>query len=148
MQTKTLILLAASTLSLCATAFVVQAVPTGRDTANTQTDIQGPGATRWAQHRASRHQRGANASPAVRASIFDLRAIDRLYRASGKTSALPGLYRDVLTRTHNSKLRNYVYMRLARLQSAPTNPDTAIATLRQSLDENLARAEPKQGAGG
>ncbi|MEO8801870.1 MAG: hypothetical protein ABI304_03355 [Rudaea sp.] len=147
MQSKTLILLAVSTLSLCATVFVVQAVPTGRESANAQTDTQDPGAAHWTHRQDARHHRGANGSPAVRATIFDLRAMDRLYRASGKTSALPALYRDVLAKTHNPKLRNYLYMRLARLQSAPTNPDAAIATLRQSLDENLARAEPKQDRG-
>jgi flagellar biosynthesis chaperone FliJ len=31
-----------------------------------------------------------------------------------------------------------VYHQLARLQAAPANTDQAIATLRKSLDENLA----------
>ncbi|MGA9333481.1 MAG: hypothetical protein WBV39_04320 [Rudaea sp.] len=147
MQAKTLILLAASALSLCATAFVVQAVPASAEATNNQANPHAAHAARWMHRLDGRGQRGANASPAVRATIFDLRAIDRLYRASGKTSALTGLYHDVLARTHNPKLRNYVYMRLARLQSAPSNPDAAIATLRHSLDENLARAEPKQDRG-
>jgi uncharacterized coiled-coil protein SlyX len=37
-------------------------------------------------------------------------------------------------------VRNYVYHRLARLQARPANVDQAIATLRKSLDENLANA--------
>ncbi|MGA9335490.1 MAG: hypothetical protein WBV39_14520, partial [Rudaea sp.] len=138
MQAKTLILLAASALSLCATAFVVQAVPTSRDASNVQADTHQASAARWRHRQENRRHRGANASPAVRATIFDLRAMDRLYRASGKSGALAGLYRDVLAKTHNARLRNYAYMRLARLQSAPSNPDAAIATLRHSLDENLA----------
>lgn len=148
MHSKTLILLTTSALSLCATAFVVQAVPANATVPSAQAATNDSGNTGRMARREGHQQRGAHAAPAVRATIVDLRAMDRLFRASGKTSALPGLYRDVLAKTHNPGIRNYVYMRLARLQSAPTNTDAAIATLRQSLDENLARAEPKQDRGG
>lgn len=147
MQSRTLILLTASALSLCAAAFVVQATPASQTGPGVQADTNAATAARMPR-RARQHRRGMHASPAVRATIFDLRAIERLYRASGKTNALPGLYRDVLAKTHNPGVRNYVYLRLAHAQSAPSNADAAIATLRQSLDENLARAEPKPDRGG
>jgi hypothetical protein len=73
------------------------------------------------------------------AVIADLHKIERLYMQSGKASQLPALYDDVLARTQDARVRNYVYARLARAQSRPANTDAAIATLRKSLDENLTR---------
>ena len=148
MQSKTLILLTASALAACTWAFVVQAVPVERPATSAQANKNDSAATGRPLRRDRNHRRGMHASAAVRATIFDLRAIERLYRSSGKTSALPSLYRDVLARTHNPSVRNYIYLRLARAQTAPSNADAAIATLRQSLDENLGRAEPKQDRGG
>ena len=145
MQRKPLILLAGTVLALCSTAFLVTAEP-ARD-GDSPVPMQGTdagGGTGWMAHRADgRRGHGIHASPAVRASLMDLRAIDRLYTAGGRTKELPAFYRDVLAKTQNPMLRNFIYLRLARLQSAPAQPDAAIATLRQSLDENLKRAEPK-----
>lgn len=83
----------------------------------------------------------------ARAAIGDLRQIERLYLIEGRVGALPALYKDVLAKTRNPVVRNYVYERLARAQMKPANVDQAIATLRQSLDENLARLDeaPQRG---
>lgn len=70
--------------------------------------------------------------------IGDLAALERLYRESGRSKELPALYNDVLSKSQDPRVRTYVYHQLARLQAAPANTDQAIATLRKSLDENLA----------
>ena len=75
----------------------------------------------------------------------DLHALERLYQDAGRSKELPALYNDVLARTQDPMLRTYVYHRLARLQMQPANVDQAAATLRKSLDENLA-SEAKQRA--
>lgn len=71
-------------------------------------------------------------------AFADLRALERLYRESGREKELAGVYNDVLAKTQEPRLRSYVYHRLARLQARPANLDQAIATLRKSLSENLA----------
>lgn len=83
------------------------------------------------------HMRGA-ALPA-RAAIGDLRRIERLYLIDGRAKDLPALYKDVLAKTQNPMVRNYAFRHLAHAQLKPANVDQAIATLRQSLDEDLAR---------
>ena len=70
--------------------------------------------------------------------IGDLVALEHLYRDSGRSKELPALYNDVLSKSQDPRVRTYVYHQLARLQAAPANTDQAIATLRKSLDENLA----------
>lgn len=70
--------------------------------------------------------------------IDDLRALEHLYMVSGRTKELPALYNEVLSKSQDPRVRTYAYHQLARVQSAPANPDQAIATLRKSLDENLA----------
>ncbi|HEX7111110.1 MAG TPA: hypothetical protein VF216_01605 [Mizugakiibacter sp.] len=81
--------------------------------------------------------RGA-ALPA-RAAIGDLHRIERLYLIDGRAKDLPALYKDVLAKTQNPVVRNYAYRHLAHAQLKPANVDQAIATLKQSLDEDLAR---------
>ena len=70
--------------------------------------------------------------------IEDLQALERLYLMSGRGKDLPALYNEVLAKSQDPQVRTYVYHHLARAQTAPTNTDQAIATLRKSLDENLA----------
>ena len=77
--------------------------------------------------------------------INDLHSIERLYMESGRTKELPALYNEVLSKSQDPRVRTYVYHQLARVQSTPSNTDQAIATLRKSLDENLA-AEAKRRA--
>lgn len=71
--------------------------------------------------------------------IGDLRQLERLYTDSGRAKELPALYNSVLAKSQDPRVRTYVYHQLARAQMAPTNVDAAIATLRKSLDENLAQ---------
>ncbi len=78
----------------------------------------------------SQHERGG--------VIGDLRGLERLYMESGRSKEMIAVYNDVLTRSQNPRVRDYVYKRLARLQAQPANVDQAIATLRKGLDENLA----------
>ncbi|HEV2623407.1 MAG TPA: hypothetical protein VGU65_15155 [Frateuria sp.] len=71
-------------------------------------------------------------------ALADLRALERLYRETGRDKELSGLYNEVLAKSQDPQLRTYVYHQLARLQAKPANVDQAIATLRKSLSENLA----------
>lgn len=71
--------------------------------------------------------------------IGDLRGLERLYLRAGRSKDLAALYREVLTKSQDPRVRDYVYRHLARLQAQPANYDQAIATLRQGLDENLTR---------
>lgn len=75
----------------------------------------------------------------VGAVVADLNGIQRLYLLEGQHKNIADLYQYVLSKTQNPMLRNYAYRRLARSEIKVTNADQAIATLRQSLNENLAR---------
>ncbi|MGY3040152.1 Spy/CpxP family protein refolding chaperone [Rhodanobacter sp. TND4EL1] len=70
--------------------------------------------------------------------IGDLRGLERLYMQSGRSKDMTAVYNDVLAKSQDPRVRDYVYHRLARLQSQPANVDQAIATLRKGLDESLA----------
>ncbi|SFS06267.1 hypothetical protein SAMN05216570_2119 [Dyella sp. OK004] len=70
--------------------------------------------------------------------ISDLHALERLYMTQGRIKELPALYNAVLAKSQDPRVRTYVYHQLARTQMVPANADQAIATLRKSLDENLA----------
>ncbi|CAM5315538.1 hypothetical protein RLIN73S_02068 [Rhodanobacter lindaniclasticus] len=71
--------------------------------------------------------------------IGDLRAMERLYQQAGRGKEMTAVYNDVLAKSQDPQVRDYVYQRLARLQAQPANVDlVAIATLRKGLDENLA----------
>lgn len=94
--------------------------------------------------RGMRHGRRGGAFAArtggpVQSTIRDLRALERLYLVDGRAKDIEGLYRDVLTRTQNPAVRQFAYGRIARNELRPANTGEAIATLRQSLDENLKR---------
>jgi hypothetical protein len=78
--------------------------------------------------------------------IGDLRQLERLYLESGRSKELTALYNDVLAKSQNPHVRNYVYHHLARLQARPANVDQAIATLRKGLDESLANDAKMQAA--
>jgi hypothetical protein len=87
------------------------------------------------------HQRGG--------VIGDLHELEKLYMQAGRSKQLASLYNDVLAKSQDPHVRDYVYRRLARLQAQPANVDQAIATLRKGLDESLAneskmRAEREQ----
>ena len=87
---------------------------------------------RGAWGRGGDHQRSA--------VISDLHSLARLYMGAGRSKDMAAVYNDVLSQSKDPRVRNYVYHRLAKLQAQPTNVDQAIATLRKSLNENLANA--------
>ncbi|MDE2070448.1 MAG: hypothetical protein KGJ04_04175 [Gammaproteobacteria bacterium] len=87
---------------------------------------------------AGMHRNWRRSGP-VGAAIADLNGMRRLYLLEGRRQNLAELYRYVLSKTQNPVLRNYAYRHLARAELQVTNTDQAIATLRQSLDENLVR---------
>lgn len=83
----------------------------------------------WAKHGRGKQQGGV---------IGDLHSLERLYVLTGRSKELPALYNEVLAKSQNPRVRDYAYRHLARVQMQPTNVDASIATLRKSLDENLA----------
>jgi hypothetical protein len=97
-----------------------------------------------AGERGMRHGRrggafAARAAGPVQSTIRDLRALERLYYIDGRGKDVEGLYRDVLAKTQNPAVRQFAYGRIARNELRPASTGEAIATLRQSLDENLKR---------
>ena len=74
------------------------------------------------------------------AVIADLEQLQMLYRLTGSDAELLSIYRDVLKKSKDPVVRQYTYAAIARAQMRPTNPADAIATIRQSLDEDLTRA--------
>ena len=83
----------------------------------------------WAKHGRGKQQGGV---------IGDLHSLERLYVLTGRSKELPALYNEVLAKSQNPRVRDYAYRHLARVQMQPANVDASIATLRKSLDENLA----------
>lgn len=152
MQRKTLALMLGCVLALSSAAFLVtaeSAAPDGTQTALQPRDDGTGFGPQWRMHRRDgERERGVARNPAVRSSLIDMRRIDRLYTQSGRAKDLPAFYQELLAKTQNPMLRNVIYLRLARLESAPSNTDKAIATLRQSLDENLKRADAQAAKNG
>jgi hypothetical protein len=65
--------------------------------------------------------------------------IEHLYREEGKPREVIALYQDLLTKAKDPAVRNFAYDALARAEQQPADPERAIATLRQSLDESVQR---------
>jgi hypothetical protein len=84
------------------------------------------------------------------AAINDLEQLRRLYAMNGREDEMIAVYHDVLYKTHDPMLRHFAYDSLAREQLKPANPDQAIATLRTSLDEDIAATNraPRDGRPG
>ncbi len=80
------------------------------------------------------------------AAMRDMTALQRLYLMAGRRGDAEVMYRQVLANTQDQALRNFAYGHLARLQAMPSNPDAAIATLRQALQENLKAIPAPVGA--
>jgi hypothetical protein len=72
------------------------------------------------------------------AVVNDLEHLQRLYDLNGREDEMSAIYHDVLQKTQVPVIRQYVYVALARNLLHPSNVDQAIATLRTSLDEDLA----------
>jgi len=137
MQRKTL-LVSLMALLLAGSASFAIAQDGGSAPATTQTQGQHHGGMmqHWQHGRGFEGRRGFGGPGSE--VIGNLRSLERLYVISGRTKELPALYNEVLAKSQNPRVRNYVYKHLARLQAQPTNVDQAIGTLRKSLDENLA----------
>lgn len=90
-------------------------------------------------HRGMHGRRGAWMNTPVGATLRNLRELERLYLLDGRAQEIPALYRDVLARTQNPAVREFAFRRIARNELKPGDADKAIATLRQSLEENLQR---------
>jgi hypothetical protein len=118
-------------------AFAQSATPAAAPAAGAQASSpkgdHGPGKG----HFDGRGDRGGRMHHQRSGVIADLRSLERLYIMEGRAKELPALYNDVLAKSQNPMVRNYVYAHLARAQMRPANADQAIATLRKSLDENL-----------
>ena len=150
MQRKTLLASAAALLLAGSTAFAVAqdaappapTAPTARG-AQPANPPQGP---KWGHGGEydrgdwGRHGHGDMRNAGV---IGDLRSLERLYIASGRSKELPALYNEVLAKSQNPMVRDYAYRHLARAQMQPQNVDAAIATMRKSLDESLAQDQKR-----
>lgn len=152
MQRKTLLVSAASLLlaGSAALAIAQDAAPKASATPAATSAQQGPqrdGGSKWGHggprgehgHGGWDHGRGHE----MNGVIGDLRGLERLYIMSGRQKELPALYNDVLAKSQNPMVRDYAYRHLARAQMAPTNVDAAIATMKKSLDENLANDQKR-----
>lgn len=73
------------------------------------------------------------------ATIRDLRAIEGVYRRSGRDKDVPGFYNDVLKRTDNALVRDFATHRLARIAMRSGDTKGALEQLQRSLDEDLKR---------
>jgi hypothetical protein len=73
------------------------------------------------------------------AVVVNLRAIERVYWREGRVKELPVFYRDVLARTDDPLVRNFVNYRLARLARMDGNARDSLDALRRNLEENLRR---------
>lgn len=140
MRTKTLAFLALALLGVAtAGSYAVAQSAAGTDPATTATD---PGA---GQHRPHRGRFAARAAALSNDPVFavkrNLMQLERLYILDGRAKDVPALYQDLLTRTQNAQLRSFAYARIAKQQARPANPSQVIATVKQALDENLARVQ-------
>ena len=98
--------------------------------------MRGPAAHGGYRHAMHMHRFGFEGP---RSSVIgDLHGLERLYMLSGRGKDLAALYNEVLAKSQDPHVRDYVYRHLARLQARPANVDQAIATLRKGLDESLA----------
>ena len=148
MQRKTLLVSAASLLLAGSAAFAVaqDATPPAppAPAARGSQPATPPHGPKW-EHGGDRggwghHDRGGMRNAGV---IGDLRALEHLYIASGRSKELPALYNEVLAKSQNPMVRDYAYRHLARAQMQPQNVDAAIATMRKSLDESLAQDQKR-----
>lgn len=76
--------------------------------------------------------------PPVLTLVFrDLHAIQRLALFTRNPTALEAVYQHVLVVSHNPFVRNYVALRLARLELARPKGSRSLALLEHTLDQNL-----------
>lgn len=139
MRMKTLPLIAALTIGLAAIGGYAGAQSTGSTTDPAATAAT-PDGTPMRPHR-GRFARGAMANDPVHAVMRNMIQLERLYILDGRAKDVPALYQDLLSRTQNAQLRSFAFNRIARQQSRPADPEQVIATVKQSLTENLSRVQ-------
>lgn len=92
------------------------------------------------QLRAQRALRIAS-EPAL-AAMVQMRMIERIHLRQNHPDAAAAMYRNVLTRTQDTRLRNFATMRLARVVAwQPRDLDETLVELQRGLDENLAKVK-------
>ena len=84
--------------------------------------------------------RGMHRSPV----ISDLRSLERFYMIEGKAKELPALYNDVLAKTKNPMVRDYVYHRLARIQITAGDTAGALANATTAVKLDAGNATYKK----
>jgi hypothetical protein len=150
MHRKTLLASALTVLMAGTASFAIAQNAAAPTTAPQATAPQSAGKmhdARGMHHGMRGHGMQRHGSDRDRAGVIgDLRQLERLYLESGRSKELTALYNDVLAKSQNPRVRNYVYHHLARLQARPVNVDQAIATLRKGLDESLANDAKMQAA--
>jgi hypothetical protein len=150
MHRKTLLASALTVLMAGTASFAIAQNATAPTTAPQATAPQSAGKmhdARGMHHGMRGHGMQRHGFDRDRAGVIgDLRQLERLYLESGRSKELTALYNDVLAKSQNPRVRNYVYHHLARLQARPANVDQAIATLRKGLDESLANDAKMQAA--
>jgi hypothetical protein len=151
MHRKTLLASALTLLMAGSASFAIaQNAPAATPPAATTqgTTDHGHGAHGMRDHGKYRHGMQRHGFNKDRGGVIgDLRQLERLYLESGRSKELTAVYNDVLAKSQNPRVRNYVYHHLARLQARPANVDQAIATLRKGLDESLASEAKMQATG-
>lgn len=135
-------LLTAFAITLAAAALFV---PTGADAhpGARMAHANGVPAEGRGQLRAQRAQRALRiaAEPAL-AAMVQMRMIERIHLRQNHADAAARMYRDVLTRTQDTRLRNFANMRLARVVAwQPRQLDETVVELQRGLDENLAQVK-------
>lgn len=88
--------------------------------------------------------RAARLAHAVRndpglAVVINLGAIERVYRQQGREQELGAFYRDVINRSKDPLVRNFVNYRLARIELRAKDGKAALDALTRNLEENLRR---------
>lgn len=73
------------------------------------------------------------------AVVYDLRAIERLYRRQNREAELPEFLRGQLTKTGDTTVRTYIHHRLAQIAARSGDEQVALSQLTQSLNENLGK---------
>lgn len=138
MRIKTLPLVAAMLLGLASVGGAAYAQSTDTTGTPAATDTGTPAKA----HRFGRFARdGAAANDPVHAVMRDMMHLERLYILDGRAKDVASLYQDLLNRTQNAQLRSFAFKRIARQQARPADPSQVIATVKQSLDENLTRVQ-------
>lgn len=97
------------------------------------------------RHRGHRGHRGMqemqNATPDERAVVRSIMKLERIYMTQGRVNDITPLLTSVKSKTSNATITAFVDRQLERIAKRPTNPDQQIATLTQTLNDNIAKLQ-------